>query len=639
VAVEKIVRQSHPAAVTGGDPPVIAPGGPRPRDSVIGVGPGQTVVQTAQGTLRVVPTATLKESEGSVNMPDDLVLTPGGLRPPSQVHLIESGAVVDGTGGRLRELGPSGEVLADFGVLQKRTTGVPLHPGNVAPAPPGVAPAFGSGWITYAWWTNATGTPLSYFSTTWVVPDPPASQSGQVIFLFPGIQNSTMIYQPVLQWGQSAAGGGNYWAVASWYVDGQGGLAYHSALVPVNPGDTLVGVMTLTGQSGSGFSYNCEFQGIPKASLAISNVEQLTWLAETLEVYGITKASDYPEAALTEMENISISTGSTHPAVTWTVTNAVTDTGQHTVVESNSSTAGVIDLNYYGDQANWAWCHKCQGLAFAGNILPGPCPGGYSHDHTGSGNYVLVFNATSPPAGQSDWQWCNKCQGLAFAGDPSPGACPAGGVHNHSGSGDYVLVDSVPPGSGQSNWQWCNKCQGLAFAGSASPGPCPAGGVHDHTGSGNYELAFESAPQLQQSNWRWCDKCQGLVWGGNSVPGPCPAGGTHNLAASGDYALAHDISPAGGQANWRWCTKCQGLAFAGDPSPGSCPAGGVHNHTGSANYVIAFSTVPITGVQPNWRWCNKCQGMAFGGSASPGPCPAGGVHNHTGSGNYELAMV
>ena len=45
----------------------------------------------------------------------------------------------------------------------------------------------------------------------------------RTIFLFNGIQNSTSIYQPVLQWGPSAAGGGNFWTVASWYVDGAGG--------------------------------------------------------------------------------------------------------------------------------------------------------------------------------------------------------------------------------------------------------------------------------------------------------------------------------------------------------------------------------------------------------------------------------
>ncbi len=52
---------------------------------------------------------------------------------------------------------------------------MPLHPGNVAYLSPEVVPAFGSGWITYASWTNATGTPVSSFATTWVVPDPPAT--------------------------------------------------------------------------------------------------------------------------------------------------------------------------------------------------------------------------------------------------------------------------------------------------------------------------------------------------------------------------------------------------------------------------------------------------------------------------------
>src|ERR1035438_9024047 len=92
-----------------------------------------------------------------------------------------------------------------------------------------------------------------------------------------------MIYQPVLQWGSSAAGGGNYWAVASWYADGQGGQAFYSSLVRVNPGQVLVGVMNETAQSASGFSYNCQFTGIANTSLPIQNVQQLYWCIETLE--------------------------------------------------------------------------------------------------------------------------------------------------------------------------------------------------------------------------------------------------------------------------------------------------------------------------------------------------------------------
>ena len=140
-------------------------------------------------------------------------------------------------------------------------------------------------------------------------------------------------------------------------------------------------------------------------------------------------------------------------------------------------------------QANWRWCNKCQGLAFAGSPSAGPCPAAGSHDHTGSGNYLLIHDAAVGTGEQGNWLWCNKCQGLAFAGGSALGPCPAGGNHDHSGSGDYVLATLMASGqAGQSNWRRCNKCQGLAFAGSPSAGPCPAGSSHDHTGSVNYVL-------------------------------------------------------------------------------------------------------------------------------------------------------
>jgi hypothetical protein len=268
-------------------------------------------------------------------MADDNVLTPGGYRPRSVVHRVEPGHKLDGAQGRLRTLDPSGAVLADH--VARRGA---------------VAPALGSGWIVYADWSNTTGTPVSRFATTWTVPPAPATQSGQTIFLFNGIQNSTMIYQPVLQWGPSAAGGGNYWAVASWYADGQGGQAFYTSLVQVNPGDVLVGVMTLTGQAGAAFNYDCNFQGIANTDLPIQNVDELTWCAETLEAYSLTQCSDYPNTADTAMTNIALQTGGTSPTLTWTAVNAVTDCGQQAIVASNANPGGEVDL-YYRPPVLW----------------------------------------------------------------------------------------------------------------------------------------------------------------------------------------------------------------------------------------------------------------------------------------------
>ncbi len=139
-------------------------------------------------------------------------------------------------------------------------------------------------------------------------------------------------------------------------------------------------------------------------------------------------------------------------------------------------------------QSNWRWCHKCQGMYFAGNPSQGVCPKDHqAHDHTGSGNYSLVQNTPTDP-GQKNWRWCHKCQGLFFAGHTTKGKCPAGAAHDSAGSGDYSLVQNTPAAPGQQDWRWCPICEGLYFAGnSPSRGVCPGGA--EHGGSGNYKLA------------------------------------------------------------------------------------------------------------------------------------------------------
>jgi len=160
-------------------------------------------------------------------------------------------------------------------------------------------------------------------------------------------------------------------------------------------------------------------------------------------------------------------------------------------VAKNCKTASVVKPSLYdttvNQQTNWRWCHKCQGLYFAGNATQGVCPAGGQHDHTGSGDYQLVQN-TSAYRGQKNWRWCSKCQGMHFAGNATEGTCPAGGQHIHTGSGNYNVRQNITAGAGQSNWRWCHKCQGMYFAGNATQGVCPAGGHHDHTGSGDYHL-------------------------------------------------------------------------------------------------------------------------------------------------------
>jgi hypothetical protein len=322
------------------------PGGPRPASSVHRVSPGQVVRRTFEGTY-VIDHGTESDTVGSFAVEEEVVITPGGVRLKSLVHQIEPGAILDGTDGQHRMLHPSGKLLADFGVISSRSEGAPLMPANVV-RPRVAPPALGSGWITYAYW-NRPSTPISSFSTSWVVPPGPATQSNQLIYLFNGIQNATMIYQPVLQWGSNGAFGGNYWCVASWYADGQGGQAFHSNPITVSSGDVLTGVMTLTGQSPQGFSYNCSFQGINNSGYAIQNVPELWQAVETLECYNMTKCSDYPNTAKTPMASISIKTGTTQPNVVWTTVDSVTDCGQHTsIFDQGAAGHGEVDIWYQG---------------------------------------------------------------------------------------------------------------------------------------------------------------------------------------------------------------------------------------------------------------------------------------------------
>jgi hypothetical protein len=191
------------------------------------------------------------------DMGEEYALTPGGYRPKALVHRVPPGTVVDGAAGRLRLIDRSGNVVGDFGTLPKHKPGEPLTPANVSHAPPARPeaepgpPPLGSGWITYTSWTNFDpATPILYFSTTWLVPPAPSRDDGQTIYIYNGLTNGSWILQPVLQWGISQAGGGNYWSIANWYVWGQSGPAFYTDAVEVSPGDQLTGYMWMARQGG-----------------------------------------------------------------------------------------------------------------------------------------------------------------------------------------------------------------------------------------------------------------------------------------------------------------------------------------------------------------------------------------------------
>ena len=314
---------------------VIAPGGPRKRESVHALKAGESVfVQQGYGPVVTrSPRGIATDKMRSVDAPANFVLTPGGFRHRSLVHQVGKKEVLHFAEARAQLIDLATNVRKDIPKGRARS---------------GEVPDLGSGWISYGYWDNGTGNSLSSFRSTWTVPPAPSTDSGQTIFLFNGIQNYGTNYgilQPVLQWGPSAAGGGSYWSIASWYVT-SGGDAFHTTLIQVDEGDVLIGLMTFTGQSGTGFNYRSEFQGIGGTTLNIANIAELLWCNETLEAYGVQACSDYPATDFTRFWPINIQTGATNPTMEWTPANAVTDCNQHTIIGDNSSTQGDVDIYY-----------------------------------------------------------------------------------------------------------------------------------------------------------------------------------------------------------------------------------------------------------------------------------------------------
>jgi hypothetical protein len=261
------------------------------------------------------------------------VRTPGGFRHKSMVHEMKPRHVV------VKRAGGVGIMSLD----DKQVTDIPL-----APTPPEPLAGMAGGWVTWASWSTTAGAKITSLSTSWVVPPPPSSESGQLVYFFNGLQDDAgdIILQPVLQWGVSGAGGGQYWGAASWHVDSSG-HAFYTPVTRVSAGGTLTGVMTLEVQADGSLIYTSAFSGLPGTSLVAQGLPELTVATQTLEVYGLTKASDYPDAPMTAMSGIDLQVNGAPATPQWvgdTMSNP--GFGEHTSVVSNASPGGEVDLFY-----------------------------------------------------------------------------------------------------------------------------------------------------------------------------------------------------------------------------------------------------------------------------------------------------
>jgi len=192
-------------------------------------------------------------------------------------------------------------------------------------------------------WTNTTDSPISWFTATWTVPDAPATNHGQTIFLWNGIEptSGAAVLQPVLRWNHSVGS----WDLASWYVLSSG-EAYHSTFVPTSSGTEVTGVMTMTSSSGGSFDYASSFAGVPGTEIPVKGVAELKWAMVLLETWYVTTKSDLPRGS-TVFSHISLKTSAGTPDVTWKTNDEIPgpdDTS--TTINTQGATNAVITIKY-----------------------------------------------------------------------------------------------------------------------------------------------------------------------------------------------------------------------------------------------------------------------------------------------------
>jgi hypothetical protein len=254
---------------------------------------------------------------------EELTLTPFGYMPKSCVHHVGDFGHVSLTS--LDELKvtladgsstvlPRCHSLAHLAARQERLKQAGATGETVTATLP-------NGWAAYTYY--GPHAPFDFFGGDWAVPNNPKEQKVQTLFLFTGFQNDYLadspnavvsIIQPVLQWGPSEAGGGNYWSIASWFVSSNGQAVY-STLKKVSAGERITGNMTLVGQK-----WDIVAVGSSGASsgISVNPGATETYAFVTLEVYGVDDCGEYPNGS-TLFKNLLLTSTKRKVVPTWNV--------------------------------------------------------------------------------------------------------------------------------------------------------------------------------------------------------------------------------------------------------------------------------------------------------------------------------
>jgi hypothetical protein len=260
------------------------------------------LVAVAQQPAGSTPSGAAVQAAASTRppqVPENYVITPFGYFHPSCVQHVAEGETLlqDGriqhADGRVDTIAP----VCDYPRYSPQ--GALLTSGNMAGT--GTPPTT-NGWVESL--SAITGTSYGRLTATWRTPPLPSANNGQTLFFFPGfedINHVISIVQPVLQFGPSGAGGGNYWAAASWNCC-ISGVADYSTLIRVSSGDSILGWIGSTCAPGgiSCPTWNVVTQDRTtgaKTTLSKTPSDGQVWnwaFGAVMEVYNVVQCTNYP---------------------------------------------------------------------------------------------------------------------------------------------------------------------------------------------------------------------------------------------------------------------------------------------------------------------------------------------------------
>jgi hypothetical protein len=159
--------------------------------------------------------------------------------------------------------------------------------------------------ISHSWIVSESVTNNSsygFLSANWSVPPTPASNDGQTLYYFPGLEDSNdvvTIIQPVLGWNSDFP---SAWGIASWNCC-VSGTTFEATPQQVSPGDTILGYMfntcphgTLSCNSWDIVTWDLQNGKFSQLLMTSSFGQTFNWaFGGVLEVYNIAQCSDYPD--------------------------------------------------------------------------------------------------------------------------------------------------------------------------------------------------------------------------------------------------------------------------------------------------------------------------------------------------------